>query len=82
MNHRDLFQINVNAQNAAGETAAMIAAANGNELILKMLVAAPGFDPNVRNARGQTVADILTLRRDVIGKPSPEPQNQPSEEDP
>jgi hypothetical protein len=51
--------IDVNARNADGDTAAMVAAAHGHEWMIERLALIPGFDANAKNARGETVADVV-----------------------
>jgi hypothetical protein len=51
--------IDVNAQNADGDTAAIAAAAHGHEWMIEQLALIPGFQANAKNTRGKTVADIV-----------------------
>jgi hypothetical protein len=47
-------RIDVNVQNADGDTVAMMPAANGHGWLIERPTLIPGFDANVKNARGET----------------------------
>jgi ankyrin repeat protein len=50
--------IDVHAQNADGETAAMVAAAHGHKWLVERLASVPGFDTNLNHVRKNTAARL------------------------
>jgi hypothetical protein len=49
----------------------MIAAANGHRWVIERLALMPGFDANVKNARGETLADVAEPLETQQIKPEP-----------
>jgi ankyrin repeat protein len=73
--------IDVNAQNADGDTAAMVAAAHGHEWMIERLALMPGFEVNVKNARGETFVDIVRPLVEFEPKPGSHHHHEASDEE-
>jgi hypothetical protein len=73
--------IDVNAQNAEGDTAAMVAAAHGHEWMIERLALMPEFDVNVKNARGETFVDIVRPLVKLETKPGSHRHHEASDEE-